>query len=161
MTAKGTFGTTAREASELFADYLEGDMSRPALALSAGSLDPAARNAIEKSLDALGYGSADGGDACTYVTLTPHDADAEGSDIPLDPQATFLLVEGRDPLFVICADHTATELLGRAYRVELPADASTRAFGRQTATFADLPGLLQSQEGKQKAWRILKSFSRG
>ena len=112
----------------------------------------AAQDAIEKSLSALGYGQ----DVCTYATLLPHDTDE--SEMELDPQALFLLVEGLDPLCVIAADAAATQALGRAYRTEFTLDSPIRAFGRPAVSFHDLTSLLTTNEGKQKAWHIFKGI---
>lgn len=154
MAVNSTYGASEREIRELFSDYLEGDASRPALALGARPLAPEARNALDKSLEAFGYGA----DACTYVSLTPLNNNAEGGDIPLDPTALFLLVEGLDPLFVIACDSAATDALGKAYRTSFAPNAPMRVFGRSSAAFDSLETLLQTPEGKQKAWRVLKSL---
>jgi len=154
MTARSSYGAAAQEICELFADYLEGDGGRPAVAIGGHAASPAARNAIEKSLEAFGYGSS----ACTFVSLSPLNEQAEGGDIALDPQALFLLVEGLDPLYVISIDANAAAMLGKAYRTEVALDAPARLFGRSSALFANLDALLETAEGKQRAWRILKTF---
>ena len=144
---------------ELFADYLEGgfseaDSERAAMALGEHLPSTVAHNAIEKSLEAFGYGS----NACTFVSLMPIDAQREGGDIPLDAQALFLLIEGLDPLHIIACDTAATTALAQAYRTHYNTDAPIRVFGRSSAAFSDLDALLQTPAGKQTAWRVLKSF---
>ena len=151
MAAKSAYDAPRREIIELFADYLEGDDTRPALAISEHALPEIARNAIERSLEAFGRIAP----TCSYVTLTPLNPQTEGGDIPLDPQALFLLVEAIDPLFIIAADKASTDRLSQAYHGNT---ASNRIFGRPAATFADLPSLLATELGKQKAWRALKSL---
>lgn len=148
------FSASADELRDLFADYLEGDGACIVLALSERALGAEARNAIEKSLASFGYGS----DACLYATLFPTDEEAEGGDVPLDAQALFLLMEGLDPLCVICADAAATARLGEACRTAFEADAPIRAFGRPAVAFQDLAALLATDAGKQRAWRLLKSL---
>ena len=173
MAKTSAYGASAREIRELFGDYLDGGAGeaagagsgesagegagaapRPALALSAEPLPAVARNAIEKSLAAFGFGD----DACLFATLVPRDPTVEGGDIRLDAQALFLLVEGLDPLYVIAADADSAAALAAAYRTEFPLDAPIRAFGRPAAAFADLGALLQTDAGKQKAWQVLKSL---
>ena len=156
MAAKSAYETPSREIAELFADYLEGDAARPALAISERPLPAPARNALERSFEAFGYTAP----ACTYVTLAPKNPEAEGGDIQLDPQSLFLLVESLDPLFIISADATTTRALAKAYRTEpqIAAAAPARIFGRPAATFTNLPDLLKTDPGKQKAWHTLKSL---
>ena len=154
MAVKSSYGAAEREIGELFADYLEGGGKNPAVALGARPLSPEARNAIDKSLEAFGYPQR----ACTYASLTPVDDTAEGSDLALDAHALFLLVEGLDPLFVIAADSASVAALGQAYRTSFPLDAPIRVFGRPSAAFSNLDTLLETPQGKQKAWRIMKSL---
>ena len=143
MAGKSAYGASAREVAELFAEHLEGDSNRPAMALSTCELDKDSRNAIEKSLEAFGYPP----DSCTFATIGE-----------LDGQAVFLLVEGLDPLYVISTDSSATAKLAQAYRAELPTDAPMRIAGRPSVSFADLHSLMSTPESKQTAWRLLKSL---
>lgn len=194
------YSASADDVRELFEDYLDGPEACIALAMSARRLGDAARDAIEKSLAALGYGD----DACTFATLVPQGAagdagaagagaagagsaaaasgsadagaagDAAGAadagtagaggnaagagDVRLDAQALFMLVEGLDPLCVICADAAAAEALGGAYRTEFSLDAPARAFGRPAVAFREFATLIATDDGKQRAWKLLKSL---
>ena len=154
MATNSSYGATAREIHELFADYLDGDGSRPVMAIGSRIASAGERNAIDKSLEAFGYGA----NSCTFATLSPIDAQAEGGDIALDAHALFLLVEGLDPLHVIALDAAAVSALGNAYRTSFRTDAPIRVFGRQSAAFENLDALLGSQAGKQRAWKVLKSL---
>ena len=153
LSQSNIYSASAEEIRELFGDYLEGPDPCVALALGSHPLGGAERNALEKSLESFGYGPR----ACTYAALS---AGGAGSDdgIPLDSQALFLLIEGLDPLLIICADSAAATAVGRACRMECQQDAPARVFGRPAVMFGDLSGLLQSDEGKQRAWRLLKSL---
>ena len=113
-----------------------------------------ARDAIVKSLSALGYGP----DAATFATLAPKDPAVEGGDVVLDEQAVFMLVEGLDPLLVIIADEPTSHLVGRAYRCSVAPDSADRVFGRPTVVFRDLEPMLSTDSGKQHAWKLFKSF---
>lgn len=148
------FGAGTVEILGLFEDYVDGDANRSALALSYRPLGGPARDAIAKSLEAFGHGP----DSCSYVSVFPQDESVEGGDIPLDGRALFMLVEGLDPLQVVCADARAAALLGQAYRTEFALDAPARVFGRPGVVFADLEALMESDAGKQKAWKLLKSL---
>ena len=156
MSQSNIYGAGAASIFELFGDYVRGDAGRSALVLSARPLGDGASNALGKSLAAFGYGS----DAFSTATITPQDPDAEGGDIPLDPQALFLLVEGLDPLILICADRESVELAGQAYHTRFRPDTAERAFGRPAVMFDDLEALMESEAGKQKAWKLLKSLPR-
>ena len=154
MPRSNIYSASAEEIRELFGDYLDGSDACIALALSERPLDETARSAIAKSLESFGYGDG----ACTHATLLPADESVEGGDVPLDGQALFLLVEGLDPLFLICCDATSAACLGQAYRTSLDLDASTRAFGRTVVVFRDFASMLSTEKGKQRAWRLLKSL---
>ena len=157
MSRSNIFEAGAVEVTDLFADYLEGSPTAGsclALAFSEKPLGTAERAAIQKSLAALGFGE----DACTYATALPRGGEAEAGDIPLDAQATFLLVEGLDPLRIIACDRRSTELLARAYRTTFAPDSAVRIFGRPSTAFADLASLLATDAGKQKAWALFKTL---
>lgn len=144
---------------ELFGSYLEGSEACVVLAMSARRLGGAAWGAIEKSLAALGYGD----DACTFATLAPQGAmglDSAGAEsgVQLDAQALFMLVEELDPVCVICADAATAEALGDAYRTAFALDAPARVFGRPGVMFRDFAALMTTDDGKQRAWKLLKSL---
>ena len=143
MASKSAYGASAREIGELFADYLEGDADRPALAMSSAALEHDARVAIDRSLVAFGYSP----DSCSFATCGA-----------LDPQAIFLFVEGLDPLYVIATDSEAVALLAKAYRCDYPLDSPIRVAGRPGVAFTDLHALMATPESKQRAWKLLKSL---
>ena len=148
------YSASADDIRALFGDYVEDDGPCIVLALSERSLEDAARNAIERSLQSFGYGV----DACTYAMLLPRNPSAEGGDIKLDAQALFLLVEGLDPVCVICTDAPSIASLEAAYRTSFEADATARVMGRPAVMFASLASLLETEKGKQTAWHLLKSL---
>ena len=146
------YSASAEEIGGLFGDYLEG-ATRPVLALSERPLGDTARDALAKTFASFGYGNEN---VCGYATLLP--ADAPDGGVALDPQALFLLVEGIDPVCVVCADETSAACLGKAYRTDFELDAPVRVFGRPAVAFRDFEAMLGSDEGKQRAWHVLKSF---
>ena len=154
LAQSNIYSVSAEEIGALFGDYLEGDATCAVLALSEKPLGDAARNAIARSLESFGYGTA----ACSYVTLLPADDTVEGGDIPLDAQALFLLVEGLDPICLICADGVSAACLGEAYRTKCEPDSSNRLMGRTVVAFRNLPALLTTDTGKQRAWRLMKTL---
>jgi len=156
MAQSNIYGAGAASIFELFGDYVEGDAGRAALVLALKRPSDASLIALDKSLAAFGYGA----DAFSVATIKPLDTSVEGGDIPLDPQALFLLVEGLDPLLLICADAEAISLACLAYHSQFEQDAPARVFGRLADMFRYLDDLMGSDAGKQKAWKLLKSLPR-
>ena len=156
MASSNMYSASADEIWGLFADYVEGSPDAGALALSTGPLSPTACNALEKSLAAFGYGN----DALAYATLLPHGVDANGAGEALDPQAEFLLIEGLDPICLIACDERAIASLETTYRTTCKRDAAQHVFGRPCVAFGDLPILLTTDQGKQRAWSLLKTLPR-
>jgi len=158
MAQRNIFAAGAVEVNQLFDDYLKGDVAPGtciALVLSAGLLGKSACTAIENSFVALGFGK----DGCAYATLLPSRTEVEGADIPLDAQSLFLLVEGLDPLRIIAADQKSSDLLSAAYRTAYPYDAAVRIFGRPAVAFLNLETMLETDDGKQKAWALFKTLA--
>lgn len=144
MVEKKPYDITASEIFALFEDHLEGASDRPFLVLSHAMLQPTAKDAIEKSLDALGFGP----EVCTFATL----GDA------IDDQALFSLVEGLDPVHVIVTDDAAGTSVNDAYRMALAPNAPNRIFGRQSVVFENLEALIEDEPGKRKAWELFKQL---
>lgn len=157
ITRSNIFEAGAAEVPQLFGDFIETESLGKqcvALTLSMQTLDDRTRNAIEKSLIALGFGE----ESCTYATVQPSSRDDSLGDTPLDARALFLLVEGLDPLCIIATDRQTVDLLNAAYRTEFQLDATVRVFGRPSAAFGNLPALLETDAGKQKAWALFKTL---
>ena len=127
---------------DLYADYVSESRSTLACAISSREASETARHALESSMAALGYGGA-----LAFVTL---DVD----DIPLGDVDLFTLVEGIDPLAIVATDATA------AARQNVPVDEACRIFCRNGVAFRDLEGMLETPEGKQRAWALFKKLPR-
>lgn len=158
LSRSNIFEAGAAEIPELFGDYIEADGSEGdllTLVVYGRAPSGAARNAVEKSLAALGFGDG----RCAFVSLAPLDPSVEGGDIPLDAQALFLVVEGLDPVRVISTDQQASDVLCAAYRASVRTDCAARLFGRPSVLFRDLSQLVQSDDGKQKAWALFKTLA--
>lgn len=110
---------------------------------------PKARTAIAKSAEALGYGPA----GATFLCLKEED----GS---LDPDQLFQAIEGLDPLCVVAVDAEAAHACAQAYRAEISPQVRCRVFGRETRAFDNLESMLESPEGKQRVWSLLKTLPR-
>lgn len=141
------------EITDMFGEYLEGDTSRPAVVVSSRRLSDSGRKACELTFDSFGFEPS----TCSFVALSPEGSSA-GGPAELDSSALFLLIESLDPLFVVSTDSAATSTLAHGYRLDLPLDGPARVFGRQAVCFTDFASLLETQEGKRKAWGILKAL---
>ena len=160
MAESNMYSISADEIRGLFGDYVEGSENGAVVALSAEPLPHDACNALEKSLEAFGYGR----DALAYATLTQRNADAERDETAigtsLDSRALFLLIEGLDPICLIICDQQAAAAIEAAYRTACGHDAAQHVFGRPCVIFNDLPALLATDQGKQRAWSLLKTLPR-
>lgn len=157
ITWSNIFEAGAAEVPQLFGDFIEAESLGKqcvVLALSMQKLDDKTRNAIDKSMVALGFGE----ESCTYATVQPNGCENALNDTPLDARALFLLVEGLDPLCIIATDRQTVDLLNAAYRTEFQVDATVRVFGRPSVAFENLSALLETDAGKQKAWALFKTL---
>lgn len=140
----------------VYCDFVQGTGREVALAISLRTLSPAARNALVKSLAALGYGR----EACAWVSLSSESDEENVTEPQLGAYDLMSIVEGLDPLAIVTADERSCALLGHAYRHDPPSDSSTRIMGRPCVCFRDLEAMLKSEDGKQRAWALLKKLPR-
>ena len=133
---------------DLYADYVSGSRTTLACAIGSRKASEAAQHALESSMAALGYGGA-----LAFVTLAV-------DDIPLGDVDLFTLVEGIDPLAIVATDAAAAARLARAYRQNVPVDEACRIFCRNAVAFRDLENMLETPEGKQRAWALFKKLPR-
>lgn len=141
------YQVNARSVLEAYGAFLEGTPEATLLVASGRPLGEAARQALERAADRLGYGL----EACAWLW-----ASAEG--VTLGPQEALTMTEGIDPLGVVLADAGIAALWGRAYRCEPPLDAVSRVRGRTVIAFQDLPAMLDDEDAKQQAWALLKKL---
>ncbi len=138
----------------IYSAVVKGTPNSSVLTISSSVLSQTAHDAIVKSFDALEYGR----DACAFaLTRAPSEA-LEG--IVLGAFDLRTLVEGIDPLCLIATDEAAVNLLGEAYRMALPFHVEFSLMGRHTITFRSFESLLETESGKQKAWKLFKSCAR-
>lgn len=135
------------ESWELFGAWLDGPRQAKVLVVSSGRLSDLARNALDSSFRALGWGEG----ACTFLSWPP--------DVP-DDSALFAAVEGLDPTVVVIADETAGGLLESACRQPVAYESHARFFGRECCAFRSFERMLASPELKQAAWACLKRLPR-
>ena len=111
------------------------------------SCEPAALDAIDKTAEALGYGAAN----VARVVV-------DDSACPLDAAALLEVVEGLDPVCVCVVGPTSAGLFAQAYGLEPREFARTTAFGRPVCLLAEMGRLVASDQGRQKAWALLKTL---
>lgn len=131
------------ETWELFTNHLSGARAGLVLCVGAGALGGKARNALESSARALGYGEG----ACTFATVCD-----------LEENALFVLVEGIDPVCIVTTDGKSAALLGQAYKCSVPSGKPTRLLGRTCVAFLDFDQMLTNDADKQIAWALLKKL---
>lgn len=174
MTAHGTstmYEASLNETWDSFSDHLSGNRLGTFAVVSTRPLPERARTACAKSCEALGYGP----DGTVFVHLeasgdgaeqpqermqeeTAANPDSVSAPATLDPKALFALLEGLDPLCVVCADRPCAEVLSACYRTPIPIGELKALFGRPSVAFDNLDGLLETDAGKQEAWAALKKL---
>ena len=142
-TARSTRERTARA----FAHALDGNAISLLLVIHDGTWTPACRQALEGTARALNYSLDD----ITFANIQP-------SNGALSERELFELTEGLDPVCCCVAGEAAVSLFSTAYRLDAAPLARTTALGRPTCLLAQLPTLLQTDDGKQKAWSLLKQL---
>lgn len=152
LVKSNMYASTLDNTWGLYHEYLEGRHEALISVVSSKPLSPLARKALESSFAQQGYGSS----SCTFVVL---EGTAGTSGLPrLTNQELFSALEGLDPLFSVITDKEAALDCSQAYRQPLPLNKRSRLFGRELRAFSSFETLLSSQEGKQKAWALLKSL---
>jgi hypothetical protein len=131
----------------LFSAFLEGSPASTLLVISTAPLPAAAREALAKSAIALNFGNA----PVSFATLKSELGE-------LGPGDLMTLIEGMDPLALIAADTTAAEKLSAAYHSPVQVETLNHLLGRPTLIFQDLAALMESAQGKQAAWALLKKL---
>lgn len=146
------------EAWDLFADHLSGTREGTFLVLSARPLADAGQTACRKTAAALDYGTQ----GALFASLLPTASATEESQVdqpaPLDPKSLFVLVEGLDPLCLVCADRASAEALSACYRLPVALDTRGSLFGRPFVAFDDFEKLMETDQGKQEAWALLRKL---
>ena len=141
------------EAWSHFAAHLSGNRNGFICVVSNSALSDTARNALDASMERLGYGSG----ACTFIALYEASADAV---TPLAARKLLELVEELDPAILVAADAESARMLGEAFRVTIPLQDYSHVAGRATVAFASFQSMLGEMQDKQKAWALLKRLAR-
>ena len=132
------FEVTGESVLVLYGSHVTGTPASTLMVLSATTLSAAAQGALEKSATSLEFGNAP-------LVLVVAEAD-EGK------------LGAEDVRTIVAADALSAELLSAAYRMPIALDASNRLLGRTAVIFEDFEGMMDTPEGKQRAWALLKKL---
>ncbi len=141
------FEVTGESVLMLYGTQVTGEPTSALAVVSETPLGDAARTALEKSAASLEFGAA----PLAFITV-------EGPAGTLGAEDVRTIVEGLDPVALVAADAFAAEVLSAAYRTPVTLDAENRLLGRTAVIFEDFEGLLTSDNGKQRAWALLKKL---
>ena len=145
MKSHGNIYAYSREAMlDAHAERLAGNDAGLVLVVYTEAPSEVAKNALDKSFAAIGYGN----DVCLY-------ANVDG----LEAGNVFDLVEGIDPLGLIACDAKAAELCAQAVRQPFPPMQKMRLFGREARAFAQLNTMFDTETDRQAVWHMLKSMA--
>ena len=95
---------------------------------------------------------AEGAHAVDASTLEAPDAAA------LDAPSLMNIIEALDPRVVVACDDESSRKLEAIYRQEIGHNATGRLLGRTVLSFDAFETLLQTPQGKQQAWALLKKL---
>lgn len=141
----------ARSVLSLYSDFVVGNPLCTLAILSAHPLDPSAREALRASADRLGYGR----DACAWMIVRSEPAKGRPSE-KIGSADLKTLIEGLDPIALVATDVPALSALCHAYDTIVEINNTGRINGRTVVGLGDFSIMLESDESKQLAWRLLK-----
>ncbi len=148
-----------------FAGAYDGSANAAALVVSSREPSDAAKEALTASFRALGYSSSSigwvvcdgeaGGDASGGGAAQ---SEPVSGPAPTNNTNLFTLIEAICPLCVVSLDQQAATALSRDFNTPLPLEVRTLLMGHACICFQDFTSLLSSDQGKRKAWGLLKSL---
>ena len=133
-----------------FAAYLSGSEQALFLVVHDQELSEHARSAITSAAQAREWGSSD----IAWLQV-------DRAQPALGPEQLISAIEGLDPLCAVVAGHGSLSLFAKAYRIERPEQGFAHILGRPTCLLPNIEALLGTNEGKQKAWSIMKALPTG
>lgn len=150
------YEVNAKSVRDIYGSYVRAMGGETLLAVSFDPLSARAEDALRKSAVGLGFGTR----ALAFVALDSFDPESADGEMTLGSVDAFALVEGLDPLSVIIADDRAASVFGRAFHMQVPLDAASRAAGRTVVAFRSFDAMLDDPSEKQRAWALLKKIPR-
>lgn len=156
---------TAEAVLAQFPLQVQGCPNASLMCVSSGPLPAEARDAVAASAERLGYGREN----VAWVEVAPAAGEEPATALPSAADATDAapltelqlrtIVEGLDPVALVVADAAAAALLAEAYRQPVFCDHPNRLSARSVAAFTNFAALLETPEGKQRAWSLLKELT--
>ncbi len=141
-----------------FSGGYDGSANAAALVVSSREPSDAARAALAASFRTLGYASTSIGWALCASAATPSAPESDTDTIQPKDGDLFTLIEAICPLCVVSLDRDAAKALSHDFNTPLPLEARTLLMGHACICFQDFDSLLSDDEGKQKAWALLKTL---
>ena len=129
---------------EVYGDLVEGTVEQSVWVVSDRPLSAEARHALAVSFENFGYGTQ----ACGYII----------SQQSLGANDLRTIIECVDPIILVVADASTAALINSAYRANLPENQTSRLMGRDVVMCSSIEELLQTPEGKQRLWALLKKL---
>lgn len=138
------FGRIRHDALAPFLDIIHGSENSLFCVVSSASLEENAQNALTASAQRLGYSAKQLAFIILNKQTTPNDL--------------LHIVEAIDPLCVVITDLAAVKTTSAAFNVPLALETREFLLGRGCCCFESFESMLESEEGKQKAWACLKTL---
>lgn len=141
----GIYDYSRRLVTERYEGRIHGAREALILGLSCERLPEDVEEALRKSVHSLGWGD----DSASFALV-------EG----LSPNEAFELIEGLDPVAIVIADEGAARIFFAAYRIGETSAPAFRVLGREIRLVPEFAKLINTLNGKQKIWSVLKTLPR-
>lgn len=138
------FGRIRHDALAPFLDIIHGSENSLFCIVSSASLEENTQNALIASAQRLGYSAKQ----LAFIVLNKQTT----------PNDLLRIVEAIDPLCVVITDLVAAKTASAAFNVPLALETREFLLGRGCCCFESFESMLESEEGKQKAWACLKTL---
>lgn len=138
------FGRIRHDALAPFSETIHGSENSLFCIVSSTSLEESAQNALIASAQRLGYSAKQ----LAFIVLNKQ---TTANDL-------LRIVEAIDPLCVVITDLVAAKTASAAFNVPLALETREFLLGRGCCCFESFESMLESEEGKQKAWACLKTL---
>ncbi len=144
LSQDSIFGRIRHDALAPFSDVIHGSENSLFFIVSSASLEESSRNALTASAQRLGYSTKQ----LAFIVLNKQTT----------PNDLLHIIEAIDPLCVVITDLAAVKTASAAFNVPLALETREFLLGRGCCCFESFESMLESEEGKQKAWACLKTL---
>lgn len=143
--SSGIYDFARRSAISRFSGHIHGAESGLIAALFPSAPSPQARNALEKSALALGWGS----EAVCFVETGG-----------LEPSDLLQLIEGIDPVAVVLAGESSAQAFFAANHTQHFEGECLTVLCREVRLIPRFEELMETPDGRQRIWAVLKTLPR-